>query len=80
MVKQVTREYETKDPQIIRYLEKAKCLINKLQKFTLLRIPNEENSKADTLSRLASSDLSKHIRVVYVKILKVLNIDKEEVM
>lgn len=61
-------------------MEKAKCLINELQKFTLLRILNEENFKVDTFSRLVSSDLSEHIRVVYVKILKVLCIDKELVM
>lgn len=56
VVKQVSGEYEAKDSQMIRYLERAKSLISKLQRFTLSRIPRE-NSKADSLSRLSSIDL-----------------------
>lgn len=80
VIGQVTGEYEAKDHRMIRYLERAKALISKLQWFVLSQIPREQNAKADSLSRLASADLMGAPQIVYMEILKNPSIKDEGVM
>jgi ribonuclease HI len=52
---QVSGEYQTKDPQLIRYLEKVRSLSSQFRRFDLVYVPREQNARADLLSKLAST-------------------------
>ncbi|GAU42950.1 hypothetical protein TSUD_142870 [Trifolium subterraneum] len=52
---QVSGEYQTKDPQLIRYLEKVRGLAEQFDNFELIHVPRDQNSRADLLSKLAST-------------------------
>ena len=53
---QLRVEFEVREANIVKYVEKAKELISLLSHFEVLAIPRAENMKADALSKLASSD------------------------
>lgn len=53
----------------MKYLNVMKNWTSKLQKFTVQRIPREENVQADALARLGSSSLQDLTRSVFVEIL-----------
>ncbi|XP_056695050.1 uncharacterized protein [Spinacia oleracea] len=64
IVSQVKGEYEAKDDAMIKYLEKVHQEAQQLTSFEIQHIPRSENSKADTLSKLASSascDTPRHV-------------------
>ncbi|MCI23157.1 gag-pol polyprotein, partial [Trifolium medium] len=52
---QVAGEFQTKDPQLIKYLSKVKGLIENFEFFELIYVPREQNARADLLSKLAST-------------------------
>ncbi|GAU41232.1 hypothetical protein TSUD_280320, partial [Trifolium subterraneum] len=52
---QVAGEYQTKDPQLMKYLEKVKSLAKQFKTFELVHVPRDQNSRADLLSKLAST-------------------------
>ncbi|XP_020208360.1 uncharacterized protein LOC109793305, partial [Cajanus cajan] len=52
---QVAGTFQAKDPQLAKYLEKVKHLSESFRKFTLNHVPREQNSRADLLSKLAST-------------------------
>jgi ribonuclease HI len=52
---QVSGDYQTKDPQLIKYLEKVQGLAAQFEHFELIYVPREQNSRADLLSKLAST-------------------------
>jgi ribonuclease HI len=52
---QVTGNFQTKDPQLLKYLEKVAKLIKKFKSFKLCHVPRDQNSRADLLARLAST-------------------------
>jgi len=52
---QVTGEYQDKDPQMVVYLEYVKTLKETFAVFELVRVPREQNARADLLAKLASS-------------------------
>ncbi|RDX78296.1 Retrovirus-related Pol polyprotein from transposon 17.6, partial [Mucuna pruriens] len=52
---QVNGEYQVKDPQLMKYLDKATKMAATFEKFTLLHVLREQNEKADLLSKLATS-------------------------
>jgi hypothetical protein len=51
----VSGDYQTKDPQLIKYLEKVQGLAAQFEHFELIYVPREQNSRADLLSKLAST-------------------------
>ncbi|KAG5565895.1 hypothetical protein RHGRI_001720 [Rhododendron griersonianum] len=53
VVGQVLGEYTMKEEIMQKYLDKVKAQIAKLQSFSIVRIPREENIEADYLSKLA---------------------------
>ncbi|KAL0453712.1 UNVERIFIED_CONTAM: hypothetical protein Slati_1349300 [Sesamum latifolium] len=55
VVKQVEGTYETKEENMIQYLQQIADLKTKFHHFQIIQIPREENAKADSLSKLASS-------------------------
>ncbi|XP_056695656.1 uncharacterized protein [Spinacia oleracea] len=64
IVSQVRGEYEAKDDAMINYLEKVRQEVQQLTSFEIQRVPRSENSKADALSKLASSascDTPRHV-------------------
>ncbi|KAL0416218.1 UNVERIFIED_CONTAM: hypothetical protein Slati_3453700 [Sesamum latifolium] len=55
VVKQVEGTYEAKEESMIQYLQQIANLKTKFHHFQIIQIPREENAKADSLSKLASS-------------------------
>ncbi|KAL0409949.1 UNVERIFIED_CONTAM: Retrovirus-related Pol polyprotein from transposon opus [Sesamum latifolium] len=55
VVKQVEDTYEAKEENMIQYLQQIANLKTKFHHFQIIQIPREENAKADSLSKLASS-------------------------
>jgi ribonuclease HI len=52
---QVSGEYQTKDPQLVKYLERVQSLASQFKRFELIYVPREQNARADLLSKLAST-------------------------
>nr|GEU75760.1 reverse transcriptase domain-containing protein [Tanacetum cinerariifolium] len=55
---QVNGTYITKDLGMIKYLEKVKNLTNTFKEFSIKQVPRGENKKADTLSKMASTNFA----------------------
>ncbi|XP_021735681.1 uncharacterized protein LOC110702286 [Chenopodium quinoa] len=73
---QYNGEYETRDPAMIKYLEKVKQLTAQLQYFEVKLVPRAQNAQADALTRLASSSFNNLERTVMVEILDENNINE----
>ncbi|XP_015955678.1 uncharacterized protein LOC107480072 [Arachis duranensis] len=54
---QVNGSYQAKDPLLQKYLEKVKSLSQKFEEVTVYHVPRERNTRADLLSKLASTKL-----------------------
>ncbi|XP_057250034.1 uncharacterized protein LOC130591127 [Beta vulgaris subsp. vulgaris] len=67
---QLKGEFEVREPNMVKYVEKAKEIIAQLEQFEVEAIPRAENMKADSLSKLASSDSFQVEGMVTVDILK----------
>ncbi|XP_057734220.1 uncharacterized protein LOC130949553 [Arachis stenosperma] len=52
---QVNGSYQAKDPSLQKYLEKVKSLSQKFEEVTVQHVPRERNTRADLLSKLAST-------------------------
>ncbi|XP_015964818.1 uncharacterized protein LOC107488572 [Arachis duranensis] len=52
---QVNGSYQAKDPLLQKYLEKVKSLSQKFEEVTVQHVPRERNTRADLLSKLAST-------------------------
>nr|XP_025617259.1 uncharacterized protein LOC112709589 [Arachis hypogaea] len=52
---QVNGSYQAKDPLLQKYLEKVKSLSQKFDEVTIQHVPRERNTRADLLSKLAST-------------------------
>nr|XP_025611672.1 uncharacterized protein LOC112705026 [Arachis hypogaea] len=52
---QVNGSYQAKDPLLLKYLEKVKSLSQKFEEVTVHHVPRERNTRADLLSKLAST-------------------------
>ncbi|MCH91940.1 gag-pol polyprotein, partial [Trifolium medium] len=52
---QVSGKFQIKDPQLIKYLEGVQILAKSFNSFELIYVPREKNSRADLLSKLAST-------------------------
>ncbi|KAL0416776.1 UNVERIFIED_CONTAM: hypothetical protein Slati_3509500 [Sesamum latifolium] len=69
VVKQVEGTYEAKEESMIQYLQQIADLKTKFHHFQIIQIPREENAKADSLSKLASSledCRTRHITIHYL--------------
>ena len=53
---QLRGKFEAREANMIKYVEKAIEIIPQLEQFEVEAIPRAENTKADALSKLASSD------------------------
>ncbi|KAK2397192.1 hypothetical protein QL285_058795 [Trifolium repens] len=52
---QVLGEFQAKDPQLIKYLERVRAMSSLFNSFELVYVPREQNAIADLLSKLAST-------------------------
>ncbi|KAL0411971.1 UNVERIFIED_CONTAM: hypothetical protein Slati_3786800 [Sesamum latifolium] len=69
VVKQVEDTYKAKEESMIQYLQQIADLKTKFHHFQIIQIPREENDKADSLSKLASSledCRTRHITIHYL--------------
>lgn len=55
---QISKEYQTKDPQLMKYLEKVNDLGAKFKEFSVAHTRRESNTRADNLSKFASTKRS----------------------
>lgn len=55
VINQVLGEFQTKDPQLVKYLERVRNLATYFNSFQLTYVPREQNARADLLSKLAST-------------------------
>ncbi|XP_045796465.1 uncharacterized protein LOC123890806 [Trifolium pratense] len=77
---QVTGSFQTKDPQLSKYLEEVAKLIQKFKSFKLSHVPRDQNSRADLLARLASTKRPGSNRSVIQETLARPSIDQEELL
>ena len=84
VVNQVKDAYQVKKPSIVKYVQKAKQLLKKLEKeggqWDLLQIPRSENSKADSLAKAAAEDSKAFQELELTEELTKPSIKEEEVM
>ncbi|XP_022019510.1 uncharacterized protein LOC110919551 [Helianthus annuus] len=76
---QVNNSYIAKEPNMKRYKEKSKELMNTFQMCTIKQIPRSQNKKADALSKFASLTFAHLTKKVLVEVLKAPSIDELEV-
>ncbi|KAK3037299.1 hypothetical protein RJ639_032061 [Escallonia herrerae] len=70
VVNHVQGDYEARDERMAQYLELVKTSAVKFKNFTIQQIPQDKNTQADALSRLASADATDVRRSVYLEFLK----------
>ncbi|GKD58742.1 reverse transcriptase domain-containing protein [Tanacetum coccineum] len=71
---------QTKEPGMIKYLEKVKNLADTFKEFSIKQVPGGENKKADALSKMASTSFAHLSKQVLVEELKEKLIDEKEVL
>ncbi|XP_022013915.1 uncharacterized protein LOC110913388 [Helianthus annuus] len=76
---QVNDSYIAKEPNMKKYKEKSKELMNTFQTCTIKQIPRFQNKKAGALSKLASLTFAHLTKKVLVEVLKAPSIDEMEV-
>ena len=67
---QLRGEFEVRKANMVKYVEKAKELIAQLNHFKVQAIPRAENTKADALSKLGSSDSFIREKTITIDVLK----------
>lgn len=58
VINQLNGNYEAKEENMIRYLERVKNILGKFDSIEFVQISREDNHVADLLSRLATSQVS----------------------
>ncbi|KAK3001098.1 hypothetical protein RJ639_020684 [Escallonia herrerae] len=70
VVNHVLGDYEARDERMAQYLNLVKTSAVKFQNFTIRQIPRNQNTQADTLSRLASAEETDVRHSIYLEFLK----------
>ncbi|RDY07211.1 rnhA, partial [Mucuna pruriens] len=52
---QINGDYQTKDPQLVKYRERASAMASSFDNFILLHVPRDQNERANLLAKLAST-------------------------
>ncbi|RDX65933.1 Retrovirus-related Pol polyprotein from transposon 17.6, partial [Mucuna pruriens] len=76
---QVNDEYQTRDPQLSKYKDRAVKLAACFEKFKLIHVPREQNERADLLAKLASTQRRGQLRSVIHENVESPTIDREEI-
>lgn len=69
MTNQISREYQTKDQQLSKYLARVRKLVSDFQFFEAIYVPRESNSRADLLAKLASTKKPGNNRTVIQEVI-----------
>jgi ribonuclease HI len=77
---QVSGEYQTKDPQLMKYLERVNKLKGQFNTFELIFVPREQNSRADLLSKLASTKKPGNNRTMIHEVISKPSTEDTEIM
>ncbi|RDX83445.1 Retrovirus-related Pol polyprotein, partial [Mucuna pruriens] len=77
---QVNGDYQTKDPQLAKYCERATSTASSFDKFTLMHVPREQNERADLLAKLASTQKRGQQKTIIHEKLDVPAIERPEVL
>ncbi|GKE46506.1 reverse transcriptase domain-containing protein [Tanacetum coccineum] len=77
---QINGSYKAKEQSMIRYLEKAKALVNNFKTFSIEQVPRSKNKIADALSKIASTSIAHLTKQVLVEILKRKSIEEREIL
>ncbi|XP_022157920.1 uncharacterized protein LOC111024530 [Momordica charantia] len=80
IVNQIKEEYQTKDPQMEKYLSKVRSHVAQFGTYEVSQVPKSENSNADALAKLASAYETDLARSVPVEILDSPSILEPDVM
>ncbi|KAL8120857.1 hypothetical protein AgCh_017871 [Apium graveolens] len=78
VVKHFSGEYEQRDPQTKAYATKVKNASLSFETFELSQIDRENNSRVDSLSRLASAETQSLTESIYLTEAKTPSIEKKE--
>ncbi|RDX66872.1 Gypsy retrotransposon integrase-like protein 1, partial [Mucuna pruriens] len=62
---QVNGEYQTRDPQLVKYWEKARKMASTFESFTLVHVPRDHNEQANLLAKLASTQRRQQKSVIH---------------
>ncbi|RDX72152.1 hypothetical protein CR513_48386, partial [Mucuna pruriens] len=71
-------EYQTRDPQLVKYWEKARRMASTFESFTLIHVPRDQNERANLLAKLASMQRRQQKSVIHES-LQTLTVDHQEV-
>ncbi|XP_074321914.1 uncharacterized protein LOC141659079 [Apium graveolens] len=77
--KQISGEFKTRNERMARYLTRTQELLNKFSSWKLSNVDREENLWADSLAKLASSNLPVNLSPTYVDVLETPSIDEVSV-
>ncbi|KAJ4963098.1 hypothetical protein NE237_023037 [Protea cynaroides] len=77
VVRQVNGEYEAKKASISAYLKKVQEAASAFEYFTLRHVLRDQNTLADSLSKLSTSDLNDLDHSVYTKVLSHLAVNPD---
>ncbi|CAJ2652019.1 unnamed protein product [Trifolium pratense] len=77
---QVSGKFQTKEPQLIKYVEGVQSLAKYFNSFELVYVPREQNMRADLLSKLASTKKPGSHRTVIQETIKTPSIGGEDLM
>ncbi|KAL5578322.1 hypothetical protein UlMin_020021 [Ulmus minor] len=78
IVNQVNSEYQARGEKMASYLEKVKELLGQFDTVTITQIPQNENTNADALARLATGLEDSLLKTVPLEILDEPSIDKHQ--
>ena len=68
MVGQITKAYEAKEDRMKRYLKLTNQLVSNFDDVKITQVPKEENSEANEVARLASSNNDEGRPKVYMEV------------
>ncbi|XP_074326812.1 uncharacterized protein LOC141664756 [Apium graveolens] len=77
--KQISGEFKTHNERMARYLTRTQELLNKFSSWKMSNVDREENQWADSLAKLASSNLPTNLSPTYVDVLETPSIDEVSV-
>ncbi|RDY13740.1 Retrovirus-related Pol polyprotein from transposon 17.6, partial [Mucuna pruriens] len=79
VIGQVNNEYQTRDPQLSRYKERAAKLAAGFERFELIHVSRDKNERVDLLAKLASTQRRGQLRSVIHENLETPTVDRDEV-
>ena len=75
VVSQVNGEFEAREEVMVKYLRLVKAMMTQFEECQVEYVPREENTKADALSKFASSEMDEYPGSIYFQVLKIPSIN-----